>query len=171
MMLRFARMVVVSAGLLAAFHGGCAKAPPAVQTEYVHDPAEPAYARSLTSAEQRQVEQAFGSLIEGKTALHRPIAAEGVRWSDMPAAVVYACDDIEAAVVRQTEHDWGWEFAIRTVEDWPGLLTVRRTADQRGYEAAAVIGVYGDRKDRAQALLDALDKQLHAFSRKRRLPD
>jgi hypothetical protein len=86
-------------------------------------------------------------------------------------AAVYACDDIEAAIVRRIQHDWGWEYRIRTVEDWPGVLRVHRTADERIYQSTATIGLFGDRTDRAQALLKAFDEQMEAFARKRRLPD
>jgi hypothetical protein len=150
---------------------GCAHDPPAAQVEHVHETGEPVYTRTMTDVQVQSIEQAFDSLAAGKTAVERPAPAQGMRWSDVPMAVVYACDDIEAAVVQSSEHDWGWEFTIRTVEDWPGTLQVRHTADPHAYTASATIGIYGDRTKRAQALLDALDKQLRAFAKKPQLPE
>ena len=96
----------------------------------------------------------------------------------MYAAALYACDDIEAAVVSKTLHDWGWEIHLRTVEDWPGTLLIRRSDDQprpttgRVYQASAAIGRFeDDHADRAQALLEAFDQHLQAFGRKKRLPE
>lgn len=155
---------------------GCKKAPPAAATELVREPGEPNLVRTFSSADQARLKSDFRSLAEGKEATQKPVVAPNGRWSDVYAAVLYACDDVEAAVVWKHEYDWGWEFRLRTVEDWPGTLTIRRAttgADEpthRIYEASCSIGTFGDRTTRSQALLDAFDKQLLAFGRKPRLP-
>jgi len=168
-----ASMAIIAVLCLAAGPAvsGCARARPAAESERFRGPAEPLYTGTLSPDQQQRVKGAFDALAAGKSAVNHPAAAEGVRWSDLRLAVAYACDDVEAAVVRQTQREWGWEFAIRTVEDWPGTLTVRKTNDQRVYEATAVIGVFGDRKERAAALLDALDTRLRELGRKRKFPD
>jgi len=159
---------------------GCARERPAAESASFRDPAEPTYVRTLSPEQQRQATAAFRDLARGEVQRQRPAPAagaageggeEGVRWSDVPLAVLYACDEIEAAVTRQAEHDWGWEFAIRTVEDWPATLRVRRADPPRIYDASASVGVFGDRTDRAAALLAAFDEQMRAFGRKRGLPE
>ena len=150
---------------------GCSSPPPAASVSVVHEPGETRYSRILGATDQRAVETAFGGLVAGMQPQAEPKRAKRGRWSDVPLAAVFACDDIEAAIVRRVEHDWGWEYRIRTVEDWPGVLEVHRTNDERIYRTTATIGHFADRTDRAEALLKAFDEQMHAFAKKRRLPD
>ncbi len=162
--------------VLAAVAGGCSQPRPAAEVELTRQPEEPVLTGSMSSAQQHEINIAFQSLAEGHAPVNRPVVApSGGRWSDVYPAVVEACDEIEAAIVSKTLHDWGWEFSIRTVEEWPGTLIIRRASPEAGqgsvYDATAVIGLYGDRADRAQALLAAVDKHLREFGHKRRLPD
>jgi hypothetical protein len=60
-------------------------------------------------------------------------------------------------------------FILRTVEGFPGRLTVKRVSDGRVYEANASFGLYEDRNDRAATLLKAFDAQLLAYGKRRRL--
>ncbi len=108
---------------------------------------------------------------------HRPVrlatGTGGVRWSDVAIAVSYACDDIEAAVVETLTNDDRTEhrFRIRTVEDWPGEIVVRRVDPPQVYAAQAWIGRFpGERADRSDALLRAIDTRMRAFGRKRQYP-
>ena len=164
-------LVALAAPALGAIQG-CSPSKPAAATEIFHDPAEPVFPLALTSREDHQIEAGFGTVVAGHSATQvpQPAGPRG-RWSDVPQAAVYACDEIEAAVVRQREEPWGWEFGIRTVEDWPGILTVRRVDDDRVYEASASIGWTNDRTQRETALLEALDKQMRAFGKKHRMPE
>ena len=66
-----------------------------------------------------------------------------------------------------TRHPWGYEYRIKTIEDWPVRLTIRRTDDERVYEASATVGHFKDRGERGQELLDALDRSLHALGAQR----
>ena len=160
---------------LAALAGGCSSRP-AAEVALARQPEEPVLTGTMTSAQQREIEGGFESLADGRTAVSRPVVAPlGGRWSDVYPAVVEACDEIEAAVVSKKLYDWGWEIHIRTVEEWPGTLTIRRAMPESKeisiYEATAVIGLYGDRTERAEALLKAFHERLRAFGRKRSLPD
>jgi hypothetical protein len=93
-------------------------------------------------------------------------AERGVRWSDVPLAAVYACEESEMAIARQRQTESCHEFEIRTVEGYPGLLRVSR--DQKDiYRCEAVIGIYGDRTDRAETLISEFHTQMRAFGRKR----
>lgn len=183
------RMVVAvcSSGLLAGL-SGCAGTPPAAaETGLTRQPDEPAYVASLSDSQQAEVRSAFESLAAGSGAVTRPVPAERGRWSDVYSAVLYACDDVEMAVVsrkhqKADSEGYGagvgerWEFGLRTVEDWPGTFIVDRVADAADsdapiYRATAMIGQFKDRTDRAQALLDAFERQLRLFGRKPRLPE
>ena len=172
---------------LAVAGGGCAK--PAAPVEMARQPEETPLTGTMTPTQQQEIQSAFESLVEGAKAVNRPVTAATGRWSDVYPSVVAACDEIEAAVVSKTLHEWGWEIHIRTVEEWPGTLTIRRVAPEPQplstphtatsaamgprviCQATAVVGLYGDRTERAHALLEAFDKHLREFGHKRRLPD
>lgn len=135
---------------------------------------ETRHKRVLDARDQAAVRRAFRASADGYLQVAPPHpAAHGVRWSDVPAAVAAACEDTEMAVVRTVESQAGsaLEFQLRTVEDWPATLWVRRTDDDRRYEARAVVGLFGDRHDRAQALIEAFDRRLRAYGRKRGFRD
>lgn len=182
--------MVLTVAAIAVSSTGCAKSPPpAAEVALTHDPSETAYARILSPQDRQHVVAAFNSLTINHAPIQRPQAAGeatyGQRWEDVYAAVLFACDEVEMAVVGKTEvkvgannrDTVGWTFRVRTVEDWPGTLTIQRIAlspdssgPQRVYEAQASIGEFGDRTARAEALLAALDHQMTAFGRKPRMP-
>ncbi len=165
---------------------GCASKPrPAADTALTQQPDEPATIGSPSPEVRNEIIAAFRSLPSADAAsTSAPVvgaAAQG-RWSDVYAAVLYACDDAEMAVVRKREFTWGWVFDIRTVEDWPATLIIQRSDSTEGassipagavhrtgaiYHASAIVGRLHDRSTRAQALLDAFDRHLLAFGRKR----
>lgn len=95
-------------------------------------------------------------------------AEKGVRWSDVPVAVAYACDEAEMAVVQTIKKPSAYEFRLRTIEGYPGELAVWQADDDRIYQATATIGHYGDRTHRAQQLLKAFEHQMRAFGKKRK---
>ncbi len=71
------------------------------------------------------------------------------------------------AVVRTEEVPGGTRFELKTVDDRPALLEVRRTGDQRVYEATATVGRFQDDPQRAAALIRALDQRMLAYGGKR----
>lgn len=125
----------------------------------------------LSDAQQRRLKQAMAQVADDRSSSSRDLgpAPLGMRWSDVPNAVYAAVMEVEMAIVWQTHHDWGWEYRLLTVEDYPGTLTVKRTNDGRVYQASATIGRFVDQPARAQALLAELHKQMLAFGRKRSL--
>ncbi len=124
-------------------------------------------------SERGAVENTFASLSRGHAASAAPTPAPASRgrWADVHLAVLYACDDTEMAVVSRTEHDWGWQYRVRTVEDWPGTLTIHRIESDQVYEATAIIGVFNDRAERADSLITAFEKHMAEFGRKKQFPD
>jgi hypothetical protein len=161
------------AGSHLALMPGCTAKPAAATPLVVIDPLEPASVGVLTDSQRMQVERAFDDLAPGHKAGAKPTPApsERGRWSDVHLAVLYACDEIEAAVVQRTKHEWGWEYHLRTAEDWPGTLMIRRADTARVYEASAIIGIFGDRTERATALIEAFAEQMRDFGSKRQFPE
>ena len=128
--------------------------------------------RILTPHDEAQVERAFSGLATDHAIVQVPVpAAFGVRWEDVKLAVVYSCDDAQMAVASTIEHGWGYEFQLKTIEDYPGVLTVKRLGAPRVYQASARIGEFNDHPDRAAELLAAFDRQMRAFGKKRQFND
>jgi hypothetical protein len=132
----------------------------------------PAMKQVLSPAEQTEVRQILRSVAAGEEPVNPPAPAPlGMRFSDVPEAVRTACAAVEMAVVSSEpveEGRGGLRFALKTIEDWPAELTVMRTGDEGVYEAIAKVGRFGNHTERAEALLEALQRQMHAFGAKRR---
>jgi hypothetical protein len=147
---------------------GCSKQPYAATTTLRLTPEEQCRKPDLSASDERRVESAFQSLAAGEKAVNPPGPAPyGMRWSDLPQALDAACEEVEMAVVRTTKHEWGIEFTLVTIEDYPGTLTVRNIGEPGIYEAQASIGLFGDHENQADALLAALHKSMMAFGKKR----
>lgn len=168
----------LGAGLAAA--AGCSSPTPpyaAEQSMVLTAEDERSVAR-LDGAAQGEVIAAMRDVAPGhrptRTAVPAPAAEGGVRWSDVEAAAGAACSAIEAAVVGKTgDADADeYRFRIRTIENWPGELVVRRVDPPAMYEATAWIGRFPDeRVERRDALLRAFDARLRAFGMKRKYPE
>jgi len=129
----------------------------------------------LSSAEQSEVIAAMKTVaIDHTPSQPRPFVRE-MRWSDLPAAVSAACDQpgVEMVIVQQEQVAWGTVFHLRTVEDRPAMLEVRRRDDERLYEARAMIGHFNLAKDEARAnlLLQEVDRAMERYAKKKRLPE
>jgi hypothetical protein len=162
------------AGILAVVAAlqACSSPPYAAESNRCLDAQELPADRILSADDQSKALASFDAVTTGAKSVNTPgPARHGVRWSDLAIAVAYACDDVEMAVVREIEHDWGAEFVLRTINDEPGVLTVRRMDDANRYEAEAVIGFFKDRRDQAAALIKALDRHWREFGRKRSLKE
>ena len=131
---------------------------------------------TLNKEEQAAVLAAMQNAAEGQGPLEPPARApSGKRWSDVPLAVEYACDEAEMAVIEMIEEDDGrrLRFRLRTVEDWPAELVVCRAATSDIYTAQAWVGRFPDRPariERRDKLLAALEHYMEAFGAKRALP-
>lgn len=153
-----------------AISAGCATEPNAAtfQTDRESDPVQ--FKPELDAADRHRVNDTFRDLAAGHQAVDPPApAAGGKRWSDVLDAAATACESIEATITYAAERDGAWLFTLRTVEDLPGRMTVKRVNDARVYEAAASIGLYDDRTERAAALLRSFDEQMLVFGRRRKL--
>ncbi len=169
--------VLAGAGLL----GGCGTALPPVASTNRPVPGEPGQPgrpdQVLTPGQERASLAALRSVAEGERAVNPPGPAPGgLRWSDVPAAVSAACDDpgVEMVIVQTIatppEDPQRYRFVLRTIEDWPGELVIRRARGQPVYEIESVsVGRFPSdpaRRERARALAQAFEKHLEAFGRK-----
>ena len=145
----------------------------------------------LTQADQAEILAALRSITQGRTLVNRPRPAPGgLRWSDVEQAAKWAVGEagVEMAVIETLRHDetgmvidenvfsagrliWSYTFRLKTVEDRPAELIVRRRDDYRVYDATATVGRFADDHQRAEALLAAFDQMMRAFGRKRGLND
>lgn len=147
---------------------GCGSEPPAAGSgPRMSDGAYQAQ-HVLSSRDESQINRTFSSLADGHATVHAPApAVEGVRWDDVPIAVVYGCEEAQMAVSGTVKHDWGYEFQLKTVEGYPGVLLVKRMPDPSVYQATVSVGMFNDHRDRAEELLTAFDRQMRAFGKKR----
>jgi hypothetical protein len=127
--------------------------------------------RTLSPSEQESINQAFSELAAGHEPVHPPTPSDHPRWSDVPLAAVYACDEIEAAILTQTDEQDQVVFTFATVEGYRGRLVVSRVEGTEVYRTSAEIGMFGDKTERAEALCEAFDKQMRLFEKKRSLGD
>ena len=73
------------------------------------------------------------------------------------------------AIIRTIAEPECYIFTLKTIDDRPGEITLRRVDDDRVYVAEATVGRLGDDEDLARRLLGELDRQLHLFGAKRKL--
>lgn len=165
----------VSTLAAAVWLGGCASEPPAA-AQLSRMPSERPLDTLLSEDEQAEVLSAMESVAEGHAAPPADeIYVREMRWSDIPRAVGVACDKpgVEMVVLDQVEHDSCVVFRMRTADDRPATLELRRTNDERLYEASARVGRFDFAKDRERAarLLEEIDRAMQGFGEKRRLAE
>lgn len=153
---------------------GCGQPAPSVLSNSVLGPEEEGMWTVLSPSEQSQALRVMRSMASGRRPVNPPAPAPGgLRFSDVKAAVEEACTAIEAVVVRTFEDSQGrWcRFELRTVEDAPGELVVRRVDGPEVYEAQARIGRFAEEPDnlkRADALVKALAVQMKRLGKQKR---
>jgi len=168
----FCRLAAAVGAALAVSGCGQPQGPAASRLELT--PEEPPQKAVLTEREQGEVLAVMRACVQENEAIDPPRpAALGKRWSDIEDAVYYACEDVEAAVMGTTRREDGrlLVFRLRTIEDWPGELLVRRTDDVNVYHAEVWFGRFPDdpkHAARRDALIAALERNLCAFGLKRK---
>ncbi len=177
----FLRLVLAAAAAAGAMTG-CRASPAPLLASRIHPLAEgeERLVPEFDPARGREVLDALGDMAAGRESSAAsgpgPVPKGRVRWSDVPLAVAAACRDVEAVVVRKVEEEKGrrYRFKLRSVEDWPGELVVRRVDGPPGYTAEAWFGYFPEHPPcaaRRTALLSALSAQLKAYGRKRGFDD
>ncbi|MEE8154244.1 MAG: hypothetical protein V3T53_04715 [Phycisphaerales bacterium] len=145
----------------------------------------------LSAADQAEILAAFQSIAQDRSPVNPPGPAPGgLRWSDVQQAAEWAVAEsgVEMAIVQTLRHDergtvinekvrfgerlvWCYTFRLKTVEDRPAQLIVRRRDDPSVYEATVTVGRFGDDHQRAEKLRAAFDSMMRAFGRKRGFND
>ena len=145
----------------------------------------------LSAADQAEILAAFRLIARDRTAVNPPRPAPGgLRWSDVQQAAAWAVAEpgVEMAIVQTLRHDetgmvinekvrfgetlvWCYTFRLKTIEDRPAQLIVRRRDDRSVYETTATVGRFGDDHQRAEKLRKAFDSMMRAFGRKRGFND
>ncbi len=132
----------------------------------------------LSPRQQAEVMRSFKSLAAGTTAVNPPAPApHGVRWSEIPQALVWACneDGVEMVIVQTNQDLDGYEFILRTIEDWPAKLVIGHGRGEQVYEITEVsVGRFPDNPDRVErgaALVKAFETWLRTMGAKRKLND
>lgn len=129
----------------------------------------------LDDSDRAEIRRAFAALV----AEHEPVSppapaapgASGVRWSDVQLAAYYAAMDVEMAIMRTQRSPGQLHFTLRSASERTGELIVRQVDDERVYLAQATVGMFRDDHETAQRLLDAFDRRMRNFGRKRALAD
>jgi hypothetical protein len=148
---------------------GCATAPFAATTNRRIEREQQVPSTVLDVSDHQLIRQTMLDAAGDRTVSERPRAAEfGVRWSDVQMALAEACyeEGVEMAVVSVQEHEWGYAFDLRTVEDRPAGLVVTRRPPPEVYHVAAWVGRFRDDPERAARLIEAFDRQLRQFGAK-----
>lgn len=165
------RIILTLLGSLALILGiSCEQAPKVMPTQEL----APGEKVMLDSSDRSEILSAFRSISQGRELVNRPSkAANGVRWSDVPKAAAAACNEVgvEMAIVETIKNDWGYTFILKTIEDWPAQLIVRKLDNAQVYQATATVGRFRDYQKRADKLLAVFGQKMRAFGRKRGFED
>ncbi len=168
---------------MAVAHTGCASYPNAVEFNRV-DAAEadagiPGRAdQFLTPAQQAEVMRSLKTIAAGATVVNPPAPApHGVRWSEIPQALAWACDEdgVEMTIVETHQDIYGYDFTLRTIESWPARLVIGHGRGEQVYEITEVsVGRFPDnpeRVERGAALVKAFEKWLRTMGARKRFND
>lgn len=148
--------------------GACSTPPPAAESNLRLTEQEQSQRQVLTEAQRAEIRAALATLVADHEVDQLPRTADhGVRWSDVKLAAYYACKDEQMASVRSSNTDNVWVFHLRTANERPGQMVVRRVDDERVYEATVTVGRFHDDDESAARLLKAFHSRMRAFGHKR----
>ena len=132
--------------------------------------------QQLTGRQQAASLKAMKGVSAGHTVVDRPAAAPlGVRWSEIPRAVGWACGQagVEMTITDTFEDPDEYQFELRTIENWPaGLVIVQGTGD-RVYEVESVwVGRFPDEPwqvERAALLVSHFEARLRVLGGRKQI--
>ena len=169
---------VMAIAIALAVSQGCRRPPPAVSTNEQLEPGERGYDRVLDESDRQEVMESLARAAKAEQANtgqrdgggeRASSIGRGLRWSDVSLAAATACDEpgVELAIVSVDSSPDHQHFVLVSVDNRPAELIITRTHDARVYEATARVGWQGSETSRAAALLEAFDRAMNAFGRKR----
>ena len=172
-----------AAVVLAVALSGCASYPNLVEFNRV-DAAEadagiPGRAdQFLSPRQQAEVMRSFEAIAAGATVVDPPAPApRGVRWSEIPQALAWACNEegVEMTIVETHQDIFGYDFRLRTIEDWPARLVIGHGRGEQVYEITEVsVGRFPDdpeRVERGSALVEAFEMWLRKMGARKKFND
>ena len=129
----------------------------------------------LTPRQQAEVMRSFRALAAGATVVDPPAPApHGVRWSEIPQALAWACNEegVEMVIVETHQDVYGYDFTLRTIENWPARLVIGHGRGEQVYEITEVsVGRFPDnpeRIERGAALVEAFEMWLRRMGARKR---
>lgn len=175
---------VAAAAALAGAGGGCARSYPNAVSFNQDLPEEatdgvPGRAdQQLTPRQQDEALAAMRSVAAGHTVVDRPAPApRGVRWSEIPRAVAWACGraGVEMVVVATEQDPDEYRFDLLTIENWPGQLVIARGTGGSVYRVvSAQVGRFPDapeNAERAKLLVSKFEQRLKVLGARRQFND
>ena len=166
----------VAAVILTVVLPGCSSPEPMTAESNLRLTDEEAKIRwTIDRRDHGQILKAMRSVAPDHRPAERPAPApHGVRWGDVPAAAFYAAQEAEMAIIRtEPEVDAAndevrrFTFTLRTIDDRPATLVVERKPEPDIFVATATCGRFGDQEAWAARLVEAFEKKMIAFGRKR----
>ncbi len=166
-------LLVAVSGILSGGILGCATPPPAVTTNQVLTEDEAHQTILLTGSDKAEIRSAFRSFAAGHRPVNPPSKAKGgIDWADAELAVSLAVEDVEATIVTTEAADDGqsFRFVIRTIENFPGEVNIRRVDGPSVYEAQAWIGRFPTEArhvKRAEKIIKGIEKHIKQLGRQK----
>jgi hypothetical protein len=144
----------------------CAPPPDPVTANRELAPGDELATRVLTPAEEKAIVIAMRDCVRVADPIRPTPAPHGVRWSDVPAAVLWAADECDMAILRRETTPTGYRFELVTMRDEPAELIVDRVEPPTIAVARARVGSLGQRVDDARRLEASFRRFLVAFGAK-----
>lgn len=144
----------------------CAPPPDPVTANRVLGPGDELATRTLTPADEAALVAAMRDGAKVADPIRPTPAPHGVRWSDVPTAVLWAADECDMAILRRERTETGYRFELVTMRDEPAELIVDRIDPPTIATARASVGSLGRRVDDARRLEASFRRFLLAFGEK-----
>ncbi len=132
--------------------------------------------QQLTGSQQAAAVKAMKAVAAGHTVVNRPAPApEGVRWSEIPRAVKWACgqNGVEMTITYTFEVPDEYRFELLTIENWPARLVIVQGTGDRVYEVQSVwVGRFPDEPwhvERAALLVSHFEARLRVLGGRKKI--
>jgi|JI10StandDraft_1071094.scaffolds.fasta_scaffold754976_2 hypothetical protein len=152
--------------LAVVWAAGCAPEREQVVANHLLTPDDQGAVVEWDGGDRDQALAAMREALAGTPSERPTPAADGVRWSDVPAAAYWGAIAAEMAVVSSESGDRVMRFTLVTVRDEPATLVVERVDEPDRIRATATVGSLGQLADEARRLEHEFRVSLEGFGRK-----
>ena len=132
--------------------------------------------QQLTGRQKSASLRAMKSVAAGHTVVNRPAAApRGVRWSEIPRAVGWACGQagVEMVVTNTFADPDEYQFELLTIENFPAELVIVQGTGNRVYEVESVwVGRFPEQPqhvERAALLVSHFEARLRVLGSRKQV--